>query len=112
MPGEKLIYVIATIGVPEQGGTVRPLFITTIESNMSPSDRDALPEAEALRLDQFLKLNSIAQTGGQAKLLIQAGEVRVNGAVETRRRRKLIAGDVVEMGGEKWAVGGATAPQE
>jgi ribosome-associated protein len=56
-------------------------------------------EHEALRLDQFLKLRGIADTGGQAKLLIQGGEVRVNGEVETRRRRKLVAGDVVKVDG-------------
>ncbi len=57
------------------------------------------PERSALRLDQFLKLCGIAGTGGQAKLLIQAGEVRVNGQLETRRRRKLAAGDVVHFDG-------------
>jgi ribosome-associated protein len=57
-----------------------------------------------LCLDQFLKLAGIAGTGGQAKLLIQGGEVHVNGAVETRRRKKLAATDVVEMAGESWCV--------
>lgn len=56
-------------------------------------------EREPLRLDQFLKLRGIADTGGQAKLLIQNGEVQVNGAVETRRRRKLVGGDVVKVDG-------------
>lgn len=56
-------------------------------------------EGESLRLDQFLKLRGIANTGGQAKLLIQSGEVQVNGEVENRRRRKLIVGDVVKVGG-------------
>jgi ribosome-associated protein len=57
-----------------------------------------------MRLDQFLKVHAIAQTGGQAKVLIQAGEVKVNGEIETRRRRKLTVGDVVEMGGQRWKV--------
>jgi ribosome-associated protein len=60
---------------------------------------DPASEREPLRLDQFLKLRGIAGTGGQAKLLIQNGEVQVNGEVETRRRRKLVVGDVVEVGG-------------
>lgn len=60
---------------------------------------DPTLEDEALRLDQFLKIRGMADTGGQAKLLIQGGEVRVNGQVETRRRRKLVAGDVVEVAG-------------
>jgi len=60
--------------------------------------------AETIRLDQFLKLAGIAGTGGQAKLLIQAGEVNVNGEVETRRRRKLRAGDRVETRGEEYVI--------
>jgi ribosome-associated protein len=61
-------------------------------------------KARGLCLDQFLKLSSIAQTGGHAKVMIQGGEVKVNGDVETRRRRKLAPDDVVEVGGEKWLV--------
>jgi|GEM_PF-680954 len=53
-----------------------------------------------LRLDQFLKIVGIAQTGGHAKLMIQGGEVQVNGELETRRRRKLRPGDMVTVGGE------------
>ena len=45
-----------------------------------------------------------AATGGQAKVLIQSGEVTVNGAVETRRRRQLRLGDVVTFAGEKFLV--------
>ena len=60
---------------------------------------NASPERETLRLDQFLKLCGIADTGGQAKLMIQSGDVRVNGELETRRRRKLVSGDVVEVDG-------------
>jgi ribosome-associated protein len=55
-------------------------------------------------LDQFLKLASIAESGGQAKVMIQGGHVLVNGALETRRRRKLAAEDVVEVDGSKWRV--------
>jgi ribosome-associated protein len=41
------------------------------------------------------------QSGGEAKVLVQSGEVRVNGEVETRRGRRLRAGDVVEVGDEQ-----------
>lgn len=51
-----------------------------------------------LCLDQFLKLVGIAGTGGQAKILIQSGEIRLNGVTETRRRKKLVRGDRVEAG--------------
>ena len=56
-------------------------------------------------LGQALKSASIAGTGGEAKVLIQTGEVRVNGEVETRRGRKLEKGDVVEVGDERLEVG-------
>ena len=66
---------------------------------------DINPEPNKLCLDQFLKLSSVAETGGHAKFLIQNGEVQVNGEIETRRRRKLMVGDVVEVGGEQLVVG-------
>ena len=61
-------------------------------------------EHEFTRLDQFLKLTGIVDSGGQAKILIQSGEVLVNGEVETRRRRKLIHSDVVQIEGTDYAV--------
>jgi ribosome-associated protein len=56
------------------------------------------PEEETIRLDQFLKLQGMVATGGQAKLMIQSGEVLVNGEPETRRGRKLRPGDTVVVG--------------
>ncbi len=50
---------------------------------------------EEIALDRFLKWIGIAETGGHAKLLIQDGQVRVNGAIETKRSRKLSSGDIV-----------------
>ena len=58
----------------------------------------------AIRLDQFLKFRGITATGGQAKLRIQGGEVRVNGVVETRRGRRLRVGDVVQLEDGTWRV--------
>jgi ribosome-associated protein len=63
-----------------------------------------MTDSEFIKLDQFLKLVGVVQTGGQAKLLIQAGEVTVNGAVETRRGRKLVEGDRVSTMGESFKV--------
>lgn len=59
---------------------------------------------EPIKLDQFLKVNGVVQTGGEAKLLIQDGQVRVNGSVETRRGRKLMQGDRVSVMGETFRV--------
>jgi len=57
-----------------------------------------------IKLDQFLKWVGVVSTGGQAKQLIQAGQVQVNGEVETRRGRKLRSGDEVRALGQVWQV--------
>jgi ribosome-associated protein len=51
-----------------------------------------------ITLGQALKAANLVGSGGEAKVLIQGGVVRVNGEVETRRGRKLEKGDVVEVG--------------
>ena len=50
-----------------------------------------------MKLDQFLKWNNIVSTGGEAKMLINSGQVSVNGKIEKRRGRKLKIGDVVKF---------------
>ena len=59
---------------------------------------------EFIKLDQFLKVQQIVMSGGEAKHLIQNGEVMVNGEEETRRGRKLHQGDVVTVDGVEMAV--------
>jgi len=56
-------------------------------------------ERATIRLDQFMKYMGMTESGGQAKHAIQAGEVMVNGEVETRRSRKVHAGDRVTFAG-------------
>ena len=51
---------------------------------------------EYIKLDQFLKFTGVASNGGEAKMLVIEGLVRVNGETETRRGRKLRAGDVID----------------
>lgn len=60
--------------------------------------------AETIELDRFLKLAQVVQSGGEAKVLIRSGDVQVNGAVETRRGRKLRPGDVVFVHGEEYVI--------
>ena len=55
-------------------------------------------------LGQALKASNLVQSGGEAKVLVQGGDVRVNGEVETRRGRRLRSGDVVEVGDERLEV--------
>ncbi|AFY48505.1 hypothetical protein Nos7524_2672 [Nostoc sp. PCC 7524] len=57
-----------------------------------------------IKLDQFLKLLGVAPTGGQAKLMIINGDVKVNGIVETRRGRKLVLSDQVTVAGKTFEV--------
>lgn len=73
---------------------------------MTSGDAPAPPLAESPRIElgPFLKRVGAVSTGGQAKLLIQAGSVTVNGATETRRRRKLVAGDRVAVQGRCYTV--------
>ena len=65
---------------------------------------DPNSEPRAICLDQFLKLHGLVETGGEAKLTIQAGQVLLNGVVEMRRRKKLSPGDVVELRGQRYPV--------
>jgi ribosome-associated protein len=60
---------------------------------------DVYIREESIRLGQFLKLADFVEAGSDAKELIRAGEVLVNGEPETRRGRQLRAGDVVELDG-------------
>jgi ribosome-associated protein len=59
---------------------------------------------DTIKLNSFLKLVGIASTGGQAKLMIQNGDVLVNGMIETRRGRKLVLGDRVTVEGKTFQV--------
>ena len=54
---------------------------------------------EYIRLDNALKLTGCTETGGQAKIVIQGGEVFLNGEVCTMRGKKLRKGDKVEFNG-------------
>lgn len=72
-----------------------------------PAAGDPSPAAAqsepTIQLDHFLQSCGVP-TGGQAKRLIQSGEIRVNDQVETRRKKKLRLGDVVTLDGEEFEV--------
>jgi len=53
-------------------------------------------QKEPIDLSKLLKLDNVVSGGGQAKVLIADGGVKLNGSVETRKRKKIYAGDVVE----------------
>ena len=67
---------------------------------MDDGQMDEVPiRDESIRLGQFLKLANLIDSGSDAKELMIQGAVTVNGEVETRRGRQLVAGDVVALGG-------------
>jgi ribosome-associated protein len=70
--------------------------------------RDVEIDGDMIRLGQFLKLADLAETGGEGKILIAAGDVTVNGEVDTRRGRQLHAGDVVAVMGRAARVAPST----
>ncbi len=57
-----------------------------------------------IELNTFLRINGVAGTGGKVKLIIKTGSVKVNGEVETRNKKKLHSGDVVECLGREYVV--------
>lgn len=59
-------------------------------------------KTEYIKLDQFLKLCGIAQTGGHAKILVQDGLVKVNNEISYERGKKLRDSDTVEINKEKF----------
>lgn len=64
----------------------------TTRETLSVDDRE-------INLTQVLKLANWVENGGQAKMLIADGMVRVNGEVELRKRRQMAVGDLVELRG-------------
>ena len=56
---------------------------------------------EPVELYKILKFEAMVASGGEAKMVIAEGLVEVNGEVETRKRKKIVSGDVIEFGDEK-----------
>ncbi len=54
-------------------------------------------DSEFIELMKLLKVQQIAQTGGHAKILIEEESIKVNGKIETQKRKKLRSGDIVQF---------------
>ncbi len=59
---------------------------------------------EPVELYKILKFEGIVSSGGEAKALVADGQVLVNGKIETRKRRKIVTGDVIEFRDEKMLI--------
>lgn len=63
--------------------------------------RDVVVTHEPVELYKILKFEGLVGSGGEAKSAVADGRVQVNGAVETRKRRQIVAGDVLSFAGEQ-----------
>ena len=63
--------------------------------------REVEIKKEPIELYKILKFEGLVASGGEAKSVIAEGQVLVNGEIETRKRKKIVVGDIVEFGIEK-----------
>lgn len=63
-------------------------------------------DTEYIKLDSFLKFANVAQTGGEAKMMVESGDIKVNGQTCFQRGRKLRDGDTVLAPGGVYRVSG------
>ena len=63
--------------------------------------RDVEITEEPVELYKILKFEGLVASGAQAKSVIEEGLVRVNGEVETRKRKKMLSGDIIEFADER-----------
>jgi ribosome-associated protein len=73
--------------------------MTSSWSSSHQAPRDVVVRDVPIELCQLLKFSGLAASGGEAKQLITAKRVFVNGVLETQKRKKLVEGDRVEFGG-------------
>ncbi len=66
--------------------------------------KESVISQEPIELYKILKLEGLASSGGEAKMLVAESQVLVNGEVETRKRKKIVSGDVIECHGETFRV--------
>ncbi|MEM8561314.1 MAG: RNA-binding S4 domain-containing protein [Pseudomonadota bacterium] len=63
--------------------------------------REVFISREPIELYKVLKFEGMVSSGGEAKAVISAGAVRVNGLTESRKRRKITAGDIITFAGDE-----------
>ncbi len=64
--------------------------------------REVKLNKEPVELFKLIKFEGLASSGGEAKQMIDSQQVRVNGEIETRKRKKIMAGDVITVGDEEF----------
>jgi len=66
--------------------------------------REILISKEPVELYKIMKFEGLVTSGGEAKALISDGQVKVNGVAETRKRKKMVSGDIIEFMDEKYEI--------
>jgi ribosome-associated protein len=74
--------------------------------------RDVIITREPVELYKILKFEGLAENGGAAKAMIEQGLVTVNGDVETRKRKQIVAGDVIKFETQTLRIVRGEAPSE
>ena len=98
---------------PPRGSAVIRKSVKKPEKANMPAAPEVLEiSTEYIKLESALKFAGVCMTGGEAKELVAAGKVEVNGEVCLARGKKLRDGDVFSAGGKKYAVSGPTQEPE
>lgn len=66
--------------------------------------KEIMINREPVELYKILKFEAIASSGGEAKIMIEQEQVLVNGEIETRKRKKIMSGDVIETQGVAYRI--------
>jgi ribosome-associated protein len=66
--------------------------------------RDVEITKEPIQLYKILKFEGLVSNGGEAKAAVAEGQVLVNGKIETRKRKQIVSGDIIEFGDEKMRI--------
>ena len=66
--------------------------------------REVIVTKEPVELYKILKFEGMVSSGGEAKGVIAEGQVRVNGQVETQKRKQIVSGDVIAFGTEQFVI--------
>jgi ribosome-associated protein len=80
----------------------KPMTVTANQPDKTVSADSRIVEIsrEPVELYKILKFEGMAASGGQAKGVVAAGQVLVNGKIETQKRKKIVAGDTIEFNNE------------
>lgn len=71
---------------------------------IEPDMKTILINQQPIELYKLLKIEALVYGGGEAKIVIADGLVKLNGKTETQKRKKILAGDIIEFDGESFLI--------